>query len=225
MGDIVAAFEREFWATVQGSMRLCYMTRAKELQEAAFVHLGALSDRTCSLKQQAIADKDEDAANALLALESVADAFASESKMWVALKDDDADAAWTYLVGAQSAAARAMRAHEVGQRLDDYTQRLDVLEQVLFPPQMFRSIGIRILRSSCSICGREYDSCDHIKGRAYMGQMCVRVIDKSELLEVSVVTDPANKHCRAISITDESGVKRNVMTWRVEPADKDAQPT
>ena len=72
-----------------------------------------------------------------------------------------------------------------------------------------------IAKSKCSICGHDYGECDHIVGKAYMGEMCVRIIEEvKELKEISLVTEPANKRARIISITDEDGISRDIMTWR-----------
>ena len=77
--------------------------------------------------------------------------------------------------------------------------------------------------AECSICGKEYGECDHIKGRAYMGEQCYRIIKEADLLEASTVEKPANKLCRIISYTGNDGVKRDVLTWRViaEEPDQD----
>jgi len=50
------------------------------------------------------------------------------------------------------------------------------------------------------------EKCDHIVGKAYMGKMCVRIIEEvKELKEVSLVMEPANKRARVIRITDDDG--------------------
>jgi hypothetical protein len=136
--------------------------------------------------------------------------------MWIALKNDDFNKAWDYLIEAQSNARTALQAHHIATELnlEKYTEKLYLLEKLLFPPQMFLSQGLIIKESKCSICGKEYGECEHIIGKAYMGQMCNRIITKAELKEVSVVKEPANKHARVLTVTD-NGVTRDFMTWKI----------
>jgi hypothetical protein len=119
-------------------------------------------------------------------------------------------------IEAQSNARTALQAHHIAKdlNLEKYTEKLYLLEKLLFPPQMFLSLGLIIKESKCSICGKEYGECKHIVGKAYMGQMCNRIITKSEVKEVSVVEEPANKHARILTVTD-NGVTRDLMTWEI----------
>ena len=67
----------------------------------------------------------------------------------------------------------------------------------------------------CSICGHEYEDCEHLKGKPYMGKFCsVIVREVAELDHVAVVDHPADKRCRVMKFTVEEGV-RDRMTWRV----------
>ena len=43
--------------------------------------------------------------------------------------------------------------------------------------------------------------CNHIKGKLYNGEMCVRMVTEMELEEVSLVDIPANKQCRVLTTT------------------------
>lgn len=47
-----------------------------------------------------------------------------------------------------------------------------------------------------------------------MGQFCIREVIHAKLREVSLVSEPANKTCRVLSISDHHGVQRDTMTWR-----------
>ena len=73
----------------------------------------------------------------------------------------------------------------------------------------------------CSICGGEYEDCEHVKGRPYMGQLCTVKLIPSKVDHVSIVTNPANKHCRIVSFSAEGG-NRNRMTWRIHPTEEQA---
>jgi len=184
-------------------------------------HAGRLRDERVQVteaKKALIATANEDGANQLLAIECMLEALANELDMYVALKRDDPGTAWTHLVNAQMAASQAVRAHAVAGHLEQaYIPRLHVIERLMFPKQMFMSVGFIVEHAECSICGSVYGDCDHIKGRPYMGQMCACIITKSKLLETSLVEYPANKHCRILSFTDKDGVATDPLS--LEPAE------
>ena len=221
MNDRVVAFQRKFAEIATDCQKFCFMTRAKELQEEACNRLDELYNEAHALKLDLIYQKDEDAANVMLSFENTITALRDELKMWIALKEDDPGSAWDYLVNAQREARTALQVHTVGEHLIGYIQHLDILEHALFPSQMFMSVGIIVTEAICSICGEEYGECDHIKGKAYMGEQCVRIINEAaQVEEVSIVDNPANKHCRVISFSD-GGVTRDLLTWRVITRDSE----
>ena len=55
--------------------------------------------------------------------------------------------------------------------------------------------------------------CNHIKGKLYGGELCVRVITEMELEEVSLVDVPANKQCRVLT-TAYNGKTVDTLTLR-----------
>ena len=108
-----------------------------------------------------------------------------------------------------------MQAHDVANDSTDYIEHLHDLERVLFPPQIFLGAGMIVEGSTCSICGKEYGECEHIKGKAYMGKICGRRITKiKEFREISIVEIPGNKHCRLFAVSDKDGIERDCLTWR-----------
>ncbi len=213
MNNEVHGFIAEFENVLEQYSHLLYASRSKELQLEAIEELAEIQRRISTLKQQIVAERNDDLANALLSLEERSSSLAYELRMWVALKEGKAADAWDFLIRAQSAVQWAMVAHPIASNLQLEADRLDALEKVLFPPQLFMSAGMLIYECRCSICGEDYNECSHIKGQVYMGEICSRVITRAELLEGSIVKEPANKHCRAISITDENGVNRDTLTW------------
>lgn len=69
--------------------------------------------------------------------------------------------------------------------------------QNLFPYRMFISPAFIQLEKECSICGSKVsirNFCGHKKGEIYNGEMCVHVITKADLLEISVVPNPVQKY-------------------------------
>jgi hypothetical protein len=55
---------------------------------------------TEQLKEATIKENDEDSANTLLAIECFCQALLSEMLMWLALKKEDPNSAWNYLIEA-----------------------------------------------------------------------------------------------------------------------------
>jgi hypothetical protein len=214
MNEKTERFKEKFANLARKYQKFCFMSCASELQLEGRKSLELLKKEAEELKNEAIVLKDEDSANALLAFELMVDAITNELKMWVALKKENPHAAWHDLVDAQIAAGNAIRVHEVAQNLGPYIDHLDIIESILFPPQMFFSPGMKIKRASCSICGQTYGECTHVRGKAYMGELCARRIEECELEEVSIVPSPANKEARLISF-EKRGTKIDTMTGRI----------
>jgi hypothetical protein len=213
MNHEVNEFSNSFWDTVTDCQRFCYAARAREFQVESVEKLKRMEAAVNELKEHAIADSDEDSANCGLAMECVARMLRHELQMWIALKDDNPNQAWDELVEAQSYAADAVRAHRIAKRISRYISKFELLEQLLFPPMTFFSLGLVISESRCSICGSQYGECDHIKGMPYMGRICGVELTKFELKEVSFVASPANKLTRIVQLTD-GGVTRDLLSWK-----------
>lgn len=58
------------------------------------------------------------------------------------------------------------------------------------------SIACLVRRSTCRYCKNSYFTCYHIAGQVYEGEECVNQIDGADLIEVSIVKDPVNPHCK-----------------------------
>ena len=192
-----------------------WITRCSDLQQRKVESLAVLRDHIDSRRQEARSEKREDRANLLLGYQCLAESLIAELRMWIGLKRGDPDAAWNDLVVAQQAASAARRAHARFAQLEDREERLDVIEQVVFPPQVFMSIGGTATAKTCSVCDRDYESCDHIAGRPYNGELCFSRIEALDLDHVAIVDVPADKHCRVTEFEVEGG-RRNRMTWRIE---------
>jgi hypothetical protein len=214
MKDQIESFRDHFNDLIEEVKRFAFFVRAKEFQEASINTLEKLIGECTEAKERAIARNAEEEANAFLAFEFMTTALIEEFHFYLDLKADDPDAAWDHLINAQSSTTSAIKSHAVASHLEGYVQRLYALERLLFPQLVFFSSGFIVRESECSICGADYGECDHIKGRPYMGKMCARIVKEAELREASIVSDPANKHCRALHYTDK-GITRNVFSQRI----------
>lgn len=215
----VNEFQGEFNDAIHAAQRLCFITRGKEFQIEAIDALASIKKKAEQLKKRAIAPEYEDAANALLSFEEMADALIHELNMWIAVKEEKYAEAWDFLVNAQTAAIDAMRAHSIADHLDGYIAHLSALEKHIFPNHGFVSMGAIVQKSECSICGQEHGTCDHLVGKPYMGKMCYELVLECELEEISFVKNPGIKHCRVMSFTDDDGRMIDAFTLRAIPGE------
>jgi hypothetical protein len=192
--------------------RFCFLVRDSSFQESAIVELELYRKLLVREKELVQKRREENIANTILSLQFLVNALIAELRMWVSLKCDDPHVAWEHLIQSQNCIICAMRSHSIADDHLGYLERLEIVEQIIFPPQWFNSVGLIVEDSECSICGSEYGECSHIKGRPYNGDLCSRIIKRSRLLEVSVVNTPANKSCRAMSFS-EGDTMRDIMTW------------
>lgn len=219
MNKKLKSFIDVYNSTVTDCEVYTFLTRGIELQEEACQKLESLFKKADNLKKDLIEKQDEEGANIVLAFGLMTFSLKSQMKMWIALKNDQPDKAWDHLVDAQESASGAIRAYPQLENLKGYIERLHAIEKVVFPPQVFSSAGFLIKDQICTICHKDYDNCDHIIGRPYMGKLCSVIIKKCELEEVSIVDTPHDKRCRITHFSDRSG-KRNRMTWRIEKSEE-----
>ena len=219
MSGNLATILQRFNQVVERASLLLSITRASELQQQSIISLEELFPKIAQEKERYIKAKaeDEDFANTLLGCECVLRGLVSELKMWLLLKQDDPEKAWDQMVLAQEGYIAAARAHERFSTPKTLYQRLEAIEKLVFPPQVFISVELTFERLECSICKCDYENCDHLADKPYMGNFC-SLIPQGELKldGASLVAYPADKCCRVLSFLDEEGFIRNRMTWRIE---------
>ncbi len=206
----------EYTSVIHEAETLSFMARASELQAEKVEFLDKYLKQLRCVKAGFQDDTNEYGANIVLALELLTRAIRSELVMWLLLKREEPEKAWDSFIDAQGLAAAASRVHEVDQIALCRMPMYEVIEKVIFPPQMFFSSGFITKYRTCSICGSSYDDCDHLAGMPYIGELCTIIIKEvAEILEVSVVDKPADKQCRVTDFADQ-GHYRNKMTWRLD---------
>jgi hypothetical protein len=216
MNDNLPPFVSTFNTKVKEAEIFLSIVRDSALQQEAIENLMVFSESIASEMATAIENKDEDYANLLLGRACVTSALVAELRMWLFLKQDKPDAAWDQLVTAQMASVAAVRAHPGFAHLAEHNRKLEAIEHLVFPPQVFISSGMVVGKQECSICGAEYGDCDHLVGKPYMGRFCYIIAKDLFLDHVAIVEHPADKRCR-VQHFDVEGGSRNRMTWKVEP--------
>jgi hypothetical protein len=218
MSELRSQVVEDFDSLCKESQTLLFITIDSEIQKEALIELSHTLSDLRRIKQQAVLAADEDFANLLLGFEFVINSLQAELTMWIMLKDGKPDDAWNKLVAAQSAAKNAVKVHESLSQLEMHNARLHDIEKLIFPPQVFFSVGGTVYNQICSICLIRYEDCDHLVGKTYSGELCCVILKDFEPDHVSLVDTPANKECRVTHVSDDSG-KRNRMTRRIEGGD------
>ena len=215
MSDDFPSLAKELNAVIEDAQVFRYITRCPKLQKNAIKSLKDLQTKILSMKSGAVADKDEARANIFLGYECAIFGLIAELEMWLLLKQEDPDKAWDKLVTAQMAYCAAAQADIGFNHVLQHLHRLEEIEKLVFPPQVFMSSGTTAERLTCSICEEEYEHCEHLAGKPYMGKFCGIIAQDVKFEHVALVENPADKRCRIIQFEAEGGF-RNRMTWRIE---------
>jgi hypothetical protein len=80
--------------------------------------------------------------------------------------------------------------------------------QVIFPYKMFASSELLKKKKKCSVCDKEVsirNSCGHIVGEIYKGEMCHRIVTECEVLGIALVENPGNKFSVMFIKDDKTG--------------------
>jgi hypothetical protein len=212
--DIVTAYN----ALLEEVEPLLFIVRDSGLQREGIEQIDAFVTRADQARLGAIAAQDAERANLLLGFRSAARSLSAELNMYLLLKQDRPEEARAALIGAQSELGAAARAHP-SFRFEPKARHLRAMESHFFPPQVFMSAGMIVREQECSICRDDYEKCDHIVGRPYVGRFCTIVLKKVSLDHIALVEDPADRLCRVISFKVPGGT-RNRMTWVVTADDE-----
>jgi hypothetical protein len=204
----------KFNELAEQAQRKAYITIGIEIQKEEINNLKKYREELLNFKKEFILKRLESEANLIFCIESTLRVLQYELEMLVHIKEDEMSQAWSDLVNAQVIFGNVIGNYPFKtEHLNFYMERLSNYEQLLFPKLHFQSVGGIIKKSKCSICDDDYQNCDHIKGKLYMGEMCCRVITEMELEEISLVENPANKHCRVLTI-ETNGKKIDILTLR-----------
>lgn len=196
------------------SQKKAFITVGIEIQKEEIEILENYRKELKKIKKDFVVHNLENEANLVYCIDSSLLALQYELQMLVDIKEDKMNEAWGNLVNAQVIYGTVIRNFPLKLGTEKgYLERLSDYEKLLFPKLHFQSVGGIIKQSHCSICNQKPSKCIHIKGKLYNGELCCRIITEIELEEISLVENPANKHCRIISI-EHNGKKIDVLTLR-----------
>lgn len=193
---------KEFNEMAATAQKKAFITVGLEIQKEEIKTLKTYRSDLLDLKRKYVESGLENEANLVFCIEQSLQSVEYELQMLVDIKEDRMSEAWSNLVNAQVTYGTVVRNCPFERESTvGFIARLEEYEKLLFPPMFFSSIGGIIKKSHCSICNENYSNCNHIKGKLYNGELCVRVITEMEIEEVSLVEEPASKHCRALTTT------------------------
>ena len=206
----------EYTAAMREAHKHAFLVRDTELQVQQVDVLIATKKRFRGFKAGAREAGDAGAANALFHMQCGLNAMISFLTMWIELKRGNHQSAWNKLIDAQEYLSIALRAAGGGVGVEDFLERLQRAEQVIFPGfPVYHSVGQIIRGGKCTICEMAFNSCEHIEGRVYSGRLCLRA--QAEIVEVnhvSFVDQPRDRRCIITEITAEDGYYHDYMTGK-----------
>lgn len=88
--------------------------------------------------------------------------------------------------------------------------------QVIFPYRLFASSEILKKTKECSVCGKEIsirNSCGHVVGEIYNGEMCHRIVTEADILGVSLVENPGNKYSVMFLKDEKTGEQKDQYNY------------
>lgn len=186
---------------VDNFQRVIYFTRDLGILKNTLFEIYEYLNDVSELKKSNLNFLDDEL-NVIAFIGLLISALISELEMIIHLKNNKMDFAWTSLIKAQTDVSFASSNHPINpKQLHGYINKLNMYEKSLFPEMMFASVGGIIKKAHCNICQNDYDECDHIKGKIYKGELCIKEIHEMELEEVSIVANPASKMNRVLQTT------------------------
>ena len=155
-------------------------------------------DSLAEVKQSAVAQNDQMTAKAVWCLETVAKVQDSFVKAFDEMREGAFQEAWDSLFRCECETS-SLDYHFTDSKSEfgvEHIRKCTQQYQELFPLKCGFSPGFLVHESRCSICNSILTlrgGCSHELGEIYDGEKCNTVVTKWELLEVSIVDNPADK--------------------------------
>ncbi|MFC5600926.1 hypothetical protein [Deinococcus cellulosilyticus] len=211
---------------IESIFEYSYFSIDSGIQKEAIGYLGGLIKSIRELRNEFINENNEIRANECLDVIIYAYVCKRKLECILSLKKSNMHKAYDYLIDAQRSAEKGI---EAGFQEDRYREKLNDLvkmENLLFPRQLWCSVGMINNEITCSICGLSVFDCLHISGQPYMGKLCYMKYNDVELEHIAVIPFgvPENKKCRTKYFV-EGGYKIDCITKSVLGKTKDKDGT
>lgn len=151
-----------------------------------------------AIKEKSIREKNELVANASFLLKKYVDLLTEISKFWELSQNVEYQSAWSSLQNAIDD-VKILKKFSEGhneKKLNNIENYLLNIEK-LYPYSLFMSVEFIAQQLNCSICNKSVfdESCEHVGGNLYWGEMASRVASNIKLLGSALVESPADKRC------------------------------
>lgn len=161
--------------------------------------LSDVTSRLTALKADAVAQNNQELAKRIWCLEQGVYSQTKYLEAFQLLRDGEYYDAWRNLESVEIA-QKGLARH--CQSLADMPVMKFVFSaarrfQSLYPYRLFLSPALLEKKIECSICHQRVsirNPCGHMPGEIYDGEMCHRIINEVQILEVSVVENPVQKY-------------------------------
>ena len=206
--------EKTMIKTLGSKMRYLFITRDITIFEKQKLELEKLHKEIKETKEKFISEQNEDESNKFLSLENLCLAILSGIAMFIKIKQNDPNGAWSDLIEAQNNTYWSNNHYELSGNLQrECIIHFNNIEKILFPPQTFVSMSMASVKSKCSICDEDFTICEHIRGEAYMGVSCTEICTEfKDIHHVAIVDHPDDKRCRHGSYGDSKENMIDIMT-------------
>lgn len=204
----------EYFDFIDSCGKFNFFTRSKRIQSEKVVECEHYLKVIKSYKKQVIGQGVEALANELFHMQCMVNASRSSLLMWIALKEDKFNDAWSDLVDAQEYISIALKIKDY-EGVRNLEKRLQGAEESIFPGwSLYNSPGFVETIGNCSICGELFSLCDHIENQIYMGQLCQR-IDRNIVRanHFALVKSPRDRRCIITKISEADGKEIDYFTW------------
>ena len=166
------------------------------------------------LKVTAVASGDQDLAKYLWCLQSILEIQDNFIKTFSHFKSQKFYDGWCLLERIEISISSLV--HHFSEVSNEYQIALinDLVPkyQSLFPYKVFMSPEILELEKICNICQKPISirkPCGHRVGEIYNGELCIRVITKSEFLGISTVDSPIQKYSVPFLVDQKTGKSKD----------------
>lgn len=225
MTDKTISFDEirnDYFDFIDSCGKFNFFTRSKRIQSEKVVECEYYLQVIKSYKKQVIDQGVEALANELFHMQCMVNASRSSLLMWIDLKEEKFNDAWSNLVDAQEYISIALKIKDY-EGLRNLEKRLQGAEESLFPGwSLYNSPGFVETIGNCSICGELFSFCDHVENQIYMGQLCQR-IDRTIVRadHFAFVENPRDRRCIITKISEDDGREIDYFTWEKTGEKKD----
>lgn len=210
-----AEIHEEFCSFIDSCSKFSFYTRSIEIQRQKVTECDKHLVVIKQYKSQAIERNNEHVANQFFHMQCMINALKSFLLMWIEIKENSFENAWTHLVDAQEYTSIALRINDYD-GIRNFEARLKGAEDSLFPGwKIYNSSGFVETIGKCSICHNSFSECNHVENEIYMGSLCQRIDRKIVRIDhVALVENPRDRRCIITKTSDDDGNELIILHGR-----------